>query len=282
MYDIIEFRLEKDQILYKENDDGNFFYIVKSGTLEMSINNENKKILKQWDNFGELALIQKAKRTGTVKCLTDCILYLIDGGLFREVITKSNSNKLKDKLAFIDMIPIIKYLNTVQKNNLANYIHQVEFEDKEKIICEGDSGDTIYIIKEGIVSCRNKTKEIRKLFSKDFLGQNAMFTEGKRTLDVISVGKTICYEFTSMAFKEALGENYKEIILFSIYMNHVTNSKFMSDIFTEKQLMDLFQFFKIKIYNNDEIVYTNDHQLNKKILIIIEGNLINVNNFNSV
>ena len=34
--------------------------------------------------------------------------------------------------------------------------------------------------------------------------------------------------------------------------------------------------FKIKIYKNEEIVYTNNHQHNKKILIIIEGNLVNV------
>jgi CRP-like cAMP-binding protein len=280
--DIIELRLDKNQTLFKEGDDGNLFYFVKSGVLEMSIKGEKKKTFNEWDCFGELALLQRSKRTATVKCLTPCRIYLIDGSVFREIMTKSNTNRLKDRLAFIDLIPIIRYLDSTQKNNLAESINQVEFEDKEKIICEGDIGENMYIIKEGVVSCRSKTKEIRKLYSKDYLGQNALFTEGRRTLDVISFGRSICYEFTRNVFKEALGDNYKETILNSIYLNHVTNSQFMSDTFTESQLNDLFKFFKLKIYKSDDIVYNINNKQNKKILIIIEGNLVNVNIINIV
>jgi cGMP-dependent protein kinase len=165
---------------------------------------------------------------------------------------------------------------------LAESINQIEFSDKEKIICEGDIGENMYIIKEGAVSCRNKTKEIRKLYAKDYLGQNALFTEGRRTLDVISVGRTVCFEFTTKAFKEALGDSYKETILFSIYMNHVTSSNFMSETFTESQLNDMFKVFNLKIYKSDDIVYINNNKQNKKLLIIIEGNLANVSFFKIV
>jgi CRP-like cAMP-binding protein len=277
--DIIEFRLDKDQMLFKEGDEGNFFYIVKSGSLEMSIKGYKKKSFNDWDCFGELALLQKSKRTATVRCLTPCRIYLIDGSVFRDIITKSNANKLKDRLAFIELIPIIRYLDSTQKNNLADSINQVEFCDKEKIICEGDIGENMYIIKEGVVSCRNKTKEIRKLYPKDYFGQNALFTEGRRTLDVISIGRSICFEFTTKAFNEALGDSYKDIILHSIYLNDVMNSKFMSETFTESQLQDLLKVFKLKIYKSDDIVYNFNNKQNKKILIIIEGNLINVNIF---
>jgi CRP-like cAMP-binding protein len=280
--DIIEFRLEKKQTLFKDGDEGNFFYIVKSGSLEMSIKGDKKKTFNDWDCFGELALLQRSRRTGTVICLTPCKLYLIDGAVFRDIITKSNANKLKDKLAFIELIPIIRYLDTTQKNNLAESINQVEFSDKEKIICEGDIGENMYIIKEGIVSCRNKTKEIRKLYAKDYFGQNALFTEGRRTLDVVSIGRTICFEFTTKDFKEALGDSYKEIILHSIYMNHVTNNKFMSETFTELQLDDLFNVFNLKVYKTDDIVYSSNCKLNKKLLIIIDGNLVNVSYINIV
>jgi CRP-like cAMP-binding protein len=223
-----------------------------------------------------MALLQKSKRTGTIRCLTDCRIYFIDGTIFRDLVQKLNTNKLKERIAFIELIPILKHLNGLQKTSLAEMINHVEFTDKEKIICEGEYGDNFYIIKEGLVSCRNKVKEIRKLSSKDYMGQNALFTEGIRTLDVISVGRTICYEFTKQAFVNSLGENYKEIILFSIYSNHMSQCKFITELFTEQQISDIFKLFKLKIYKNEEVVYTSDIRINKKILIVLEGNIINV------
>src|SRR5690606_15280976 len=140
-----------------------------------------------------------------------------------------NATKMKDRYSFIEMIPVVKYLNQLQKTNLAEIINQVEFSDKEKIIKEGDIGDNMYIIKEGVVSCRIKNSEVRKLFAKDYFGQNALFTEGIRTLDVVSCGRTVCYVLTKENFQEALGQNYKDIILHSIYMNNMSNNKFFTD-----------------------------------------------------
>ncbi len=275
MGDIIEFRLDKGQILFREGDEGNFFYIVKSGKLELIIKNQQKKIFQEWDCFGELALLQKNKRTGTVRCLTNCRIYFLDGSIFRDMIQRLNTAKMKERLDFIELIPILKHLNSIQKTSLAETIKQVEFQDKDKIISEGEFGETIYVIKEGLVSCRNKVKEIRKLYSKDYVGQNALFTEGIRTLDVVSIGKTTCYEITKQAFTNALGDNYKEIILYSLYLNNMSTSKFITDLFTETQINDIFKVFKLKIYKYDEVVITNNHLTNKKILIIVEGNLIN-------
>jgi cGMP-dependent protein kinase len=268
--------LERDQMLFKEGEEGNFFYIVKSGKLELSIKGEKKKIFEEWDCFGELALLQRCKRSGTVKCLTDARVYFLDGGVFRDLVQRINNTLMKDRYSFIEMIPVVKNLNQVQKTSLAGLIKQVDFSDKESIISEGDMGDNMYIIKEGIISCRGKGKEIRRLYAKDYFGQNALFTEGRRTLDVISLGKTICYEFTRDMFKEALGDTYKDIILCSIYMNHMTNNAFMTDLLIESQLHNLYKNFQLKSYKEKEVVFTHDHTSNKKLVIVIEGNIINV------
>jgi cGMP-dependent protein kinase len=274
--DLIEFRLEAEQTLFREGEEGNFFYILKSGTLELTINGNKKKLINEWECFGELALLQKCRRTGTVKCLTDAKVYLLDGTVFRDLIKKINMVRLQDRYSFIEMIPIMKYLNQVQKTNLAESINLVEYFDREKIINEGDSGDNMYIIKEGIVSCRIKNKEIRRLYTKDFFGQNAIFTEGKRTLDVISFGRSVCYEFTRKAFIDSLGENYREIILNSIFLNIMTNNSFFSEMFIESQLINLYKSFVLKSYKQNQIVFPKEAQNNKKIIIIIEGNIINV------
>jgi len=223
--------MEKDKVLFQENDDGKYFYIVKSGLLELLIKKERKKLFKQWDCFGELALMQKCKLSGTVRCLTDVELFVLEGQLFRDILKNLTSNKLKDKILFIDIIPMVKSLNNIQKINLARLIKLKEFQDQEKIIKDGDVGDGFYIVKVGCVSCQAKGKEIRRLYSKDFFGHNSILIECRRSLDVIAVGKVFCYEFSKRALKEALGESYKEIILFSIFKECLLTNQFFSEIF---------------------------------------------------
>jgi cGMP-dependent protein kinase len=263
-------------VLFREGEEGNFFYIVKSGKLELTIKGEKKKAINEWECFGELALLQLCRRSGTVKCLTEAKVYLLDGCVFRDLIKRINTIRLHERYTFIEMIPIIKYLDQVQKTNLAESIQLVEFVDREKIINEGDNGDNMYIIKEGIVSCRMKSKEIRRLYTSDFFGQNALFTEGKRTLDVVSFGRSVCYEFTKKTFIEVLGENYKDIILQSVFMNHMTNNTFFSEMFIESQLQNLYKSFSLRSYKQNEVIFEKDASKNKKIVIILEGNLVNV------
>lgn len=277
--DLFEFSMEKGRVLFQENDDGKYFYIVKSGILELLIKEERKKLFKEWDCFGELALLQKCKRTGTVKCVTDVELFVLDGLVFRDLVKSINQNKLKDKLFFIDMIPMIRSLDNIQKTNLARLINLVEFQDQEKIITEGDIGDRMYIIKDGVVSCRYKNKEIRKLYSKDFFGHNSILIECKRSLDVISIGKTTCYEFSKATLIEALGSTYKETVLFSIFKECLIRNKFFNEIFNESQFERMFEYFELRIYKNQEVIYQKGVK-NRKIVILIEGNIINVRNKN--
>lgn len=273
--DLFEFSMEKSRVLFQENDDGKYFYIVKSGILELIINNERKKLFKEWDCFGELALLQKCKRTGTVKCVTEVELFVLDGHVFRDLVKSINQNKLKEKLFFIDVIPIIKCLDNIKKTNLARLINLVNFEDQEKIISEGEMGDRMYIIKEGIVSCRFKNKEVRKLYAKDYFGHNSVLIECKRSLDVLSIGKTCCYEFSKATLIEALGTSYKETILFSIFKDCLLKNKFFSEIFNESQFEKMFDYFELKIYKNQDVIYQSNLK-NRKIVILIEGNIINV------
>ena len=157
--------MEKNQILFNENENGKYFYIVKSGELELLNNNEHKKYFKEMDCFGEMALLQKNKRSGTVRTVTDSELYVLDGDIFRSIVKSVNQNRLKERLYFIDMIPMISSLDNIQKMNLAKLINLKKFSDQEKIISEGENGDAMYIIKKGSVSCCYNSKEIRKLHS---------------------------------------------------------------------------------------------------------------------
>ena len=267
--------MEKDQILFNQNENGKYFYIVKSGVLELLSNNEHIKNFVEMDCFGEMALLQKNKRTGTVRTVTDSELYVLDGDIFRSIVKKINQTRLKERLYFIDMIPLVRSLDNIQKTNLAKLINLKTFLDQEKIIKEGENGDAMYIIKKGIVSCCSESREIRKLYGKDYFGHNSILIECKRSLDVISIGNSSCYVFSKETLIEALGNNYKDAIFFSIFKDSLLRNSFFSEIFTESQIEQIYEKFVLKKYKNKDVIFEAGIK-SRKILLLIEGNIINV------
>ena len=72
-----QYRTEKNTYVFKRGDDGNIFFVVASGTLEIECVNK-KKLLQQGDSFGELALIYSEPRSVSVFCCTECTLWGLD------------------------------------------------------------------------------------------------------------------------------------------------------------------------------------------------------------
>jgi CRP-like cAMP-binding protein len=73
---------------------------------------KEKILLKRGDVFGERALIEKdTKRSGTIVCVEDSVLFCVDGAVFREVIKKVNQSFFKERIYFLSLIPIFSKIN---------------------------------------------------------------------------------------------------------------------------------------------------------------------------
>jgi CRP-like cAMP-binding protein len=274
--DLIEFNLHKGRILFEEGEDGNYFYILKSGELQLLEKEVHMKVLSEWECFGELTLLQKCKRTCTIKALVDSELYVLEGAIFREIVKNLNRAKLIDILKHIDNISILQNLETIQKNNIATLAIQQKYEKGEKIIAKGEIGDKMFIVKEGAFSCRSGDKELKKLTINDFFGENSLLFESKRSMDVFASEKSACYIITKKNLEEALGVSYQNIILFSFFKNAAMGNNLIMSLFTELQLDDLYKIFEIKKYKANEIVFPKEQTLNKKLIIIFQGSLAEV------
>lgn len=163
-------KLQPNITLFNKGDKGNYFYIIKKGKLEL-IAEYGKKILNQDETFGELALIENKARTATVKSIDYCILYLINGKLFRETVSQINEGELLERLNFLKAISIFNVLDNVHLNSIALGMLKCEFDKGQTILYEGDVGQSIYIIKYGKVKCFKGEKEVRFLGPRDFLGK---------------------------------------------------------------------------------------------------------------
>ena len=96
-----------------------FFFIIKKGKLELEIPKIGKKLLVDGMTFGELSLIQRNKRSGTVKSLDNAEIFCLEGPLFRDIVQRLNKYDMKERMYFLNFIPIFKFLTNMQINSIA-------------------------------------------------------------------------------------------------------------------------------------------------------------------
>ncbi|MCJ7658905.1 MAG: cyclic nucleotide-binding domain-containing protein, partial [Anaerolineales bacterium] len=81
------------QVLFREGDLGDRFYIVESGQLVVtrSVNGKTIELSRRGpgDYVGEIALLQNRPRTATITCATACTLLSLEAEYFHELVAKN-------------------------------------------------------------------------------------------------------------------------------------------------------------------------------------------------
>ena len=83
-------RVREDTVLFTEGSEGDKFYIVARGQLEVQCNSKTVAFLDDGDCFGEIALLSETPRTGTVVTRTECLLLTLDRHQFCAIVGQDN------------------------------------------------------------------------------------------------------------------------------------------------------------------------------------------------
>ena len=284
MNELIYCSVSKDKVIYQEGEEGNFFFIIGEGEVQSTKKGKVEKTYKTWDCFGAVSLLSQAKREETMISSAKVSLFCIDGESFRDIINRINEKILKERFLFLNQIAIFKSLDNISKYNVAQKIILKKYQACDLIISRGDIGNNLYIIKEGLVSCRIGVKEVRKLGNNDYFGQNAILVDVKRALDVVALQATTCYELSRDSLKEALGNDYINVILFCFFTHSIERTTYLKDLFIQSVIHEIFKVFKIKKYDRQQGIIetvTSDSKVtitqNKKIIIILDGGIYKQN-----
>ena len=282
--EMIRLVLPEGKIIYDLNDEGHFFYIIAKGKVVVNIQNNMNNVLNKWNVFGEISLFTEKKREEVIITKENTELYIIEGESFRDIQKRNNEMILKERFNFLNNIFLFAYLDKISKYNVAQKMRKKEFLPNTKIITQGEKGDSLYIIKTGIVSCRIGLKEIRRLSNNEYFGQNSVLIDVKRGADIITLQNTVCYELSRQDLKEALTNDYIDIILFCFFKNAVENNDNLKNIFIDSLLHAIFNCFSIQQYSKNERIYNPKKKLlskiksnNKKLVLVIEGSIFNEN-----
>ena len=265
--DIINFLVNKIELIkfppnsnvYKEGEKGDFFYLIKQGLIQISSEKmKEKKFFKAGDTFGELALLERKKRTETATSMEDSLLYELDGKIFREIVNSINKQELEDRLKFIQLVPIFESMDNIKLNSIATSMYNCTFDIGQNIFKEGDFGDSLFIIKKGEVDCEKNNQVIRVLKSRDIFGEYAVLFDIPRSLNCCAKTKVNCFQISNTQLIETLGKDYKVIILKSIIKQAFKSSKHLSLFSSESYLDPLFSKSEIKLFNDKELILKKD------------------------
>jgi MFS family permease len=84
---LVPLRVEAGSVIIREGDEGDRFYIVADGELQVSQDGVAIGMLSEGDYFGEIALLRDTARTATITAETDAVLYALDREDFLAAVT---------------------------------------------------------------------------------------------------------------------------------------------------------------------------------------------------
>ncbi len=127
----------------------------------------------------------------------------------------SNYNPYNESIknrVLLDKIPIFMSLNSEDLNEIAENAERLHFEKDDYIIKQHDSGDSLYVINDGVVSVYldNENKEkvfLAKLGVGDFVGEGSLLTGEPRSANVIAETPCIVIKVSKDIIKDIFSKN---------------------------------------------------------------------------
>ena len=273
--------VEQGNLIYKEGDEGNVMYMIKSGTVELlseKLGYEKKK-LGSGDCFGEIALLQmNVIRYETAKALTKVELLSIEGEMYRtEVKREKNSNPKEKILNYMEDILWVKYLERYTKFNISLMVEVVTFKKGETVIEKNQfSIDNCYLIQKGCLIYTEKNKK-RYISSRELVGDLEVFLGlgEKVTYEITAMEDTICYSLSKQSLLKVMGNKYQEQILMTIFNKALQDNSFFQKIIMKNQIDSVFRLNVIKQYSPGDVVFETSKEKNKKVILILKGSISN-------
>ncbi|EJT97739.1 camp-dependent protein kinase regulatory subunit [Dacryopinax primogenitus] len=220
-----EVHTKAGEVIIKQGDAGNLFYVVESGNLEIFISSFDERD-EQGDgeayppntteevysrdgygklvqkvgpsgSFGELALMYNVTRAATVVSITPCILWALDRITFRTILMDTAFRKRRMYDQFLSTVPIFRSLSQYERYKIADCLDTFVFQKGDIVIRQGDIGDRFYIVEMGnaaavkdVVGEDGRTeRRTVKLYKKgDFFGELALLRNEPRAASVVATG----------------------------------------------------------------------------------------------
>ncbi|KAF8566918.1 hypothetical protein P879_03381 [Paragonimus westermani] len=198
------------QTIIRQGEDGEYFYVIESGTYDIFVNNEPAGSYNGTGSFGELALMYNTPRAATIICRQDGVLWTVDRYTFRRIVLQQAFRKRQMYETWLASVPLLGNLSAYERTNLADALVSETYEDGSWIIRQGEQGEQMYFIEEGVVqiSAKNTIGEevvLNTLKKGDYFGELALILHEPRQASAKAIGRTKLAALDVCSFERLMG-----------------------------------------------------------------------------
>lgn len=200
------------EIVMKQGEDGNSFYIIECGVFEAYTTVNKVETLtatyRHSGVLGELALLHSQPRLETIISVTEGKLWGLERQVFKRIILKSAYQKRQLYERFVESVPMLQPLNSQEKVIVADALISMTFNDGEVIIKQGQEGNGMYFVEKGsvkVMTYDTKAKQVNVVGPGGYFGELALILKKPRAATVLAVGKVKVAFLDIHAFERLLG-----------------------------------------------------------------------------
>lgn len=203
-----EYRVKTGELLIEQGDAGDAFYVVETGRFEILVEGVGKVAESSTGgSFGELALIMNQPRAASVRALEDGLTWKIDRKPFRYFLAASSNSLIDEYYRDLQAVQVLAGLPSAHLYKLAAHTSKERHPAGATIIKKGDLGDKFYMLKKGVVECRNigDSTSVVELAPGSHFGERALTHRQPRACDVVAKTDIECITLSGQDFEALLG-----------------------------------------------------------------------------
>lgn len=186
----------RNQPVVRQGERAEAFFVVRSGALAVIEENRETgeertlRILGRGESFGEVALLQSALRSATVRAVDEAQVFEVDRGTFERLL--ADMVHLPDFAPTLQAVAELKELKPfahLEPDELSELLARggwVNAAPDEVIVGQGEVGDAFYAIRSGQADVFKDGELIRTLGPGAFFGEVALLLDVPRTASVIA------------------------------------------------------------------------------------------------
>jgi CRP-like cAMP-binding protein len=184
-------------VLIKQGDVGDFLYVVEKGRFAVTIGKKHVGTCVAGKLFGELALMHDAPRAATVTAEAESLVWAIDRGTFRRVISSISAARFATLVDFVSRVPILQALSASEREKVAEALDEVPFPAGSGVCIQGEPGDCLYLVYEGTLGVfkssgtpGDRGTKVATITAGGYVGERALLMREPRAATVVA--ETAC------------------------------------------------------------------------------------------
>ncbi len=215
-----EERRHPGEVIIRQGEQGDRFYIVKSGRVEISAaqgggGRQVLAVLSKGDYFGEIALVKKVPRTATATALSECSLLVLEKADFERMMSQriniaERIDRLIENRGFLAKLPLFSEFAPAQIAMAASRLVPEHYQAGQDVITQGQTGDSFYIIRQGTLEVTverdGARRRVAELGPGEYFGEIALLLNVPRTASVTAVSNSLVLRLRQEDFKSLMGE----------------------------------------------------------------------------